>query len=127
MDASKPKWVNPNDIKYGVNSLRLGSLHIMVNHSQIKKITLYDIPYGGLNNKWVNPIFNIIGVNSLRLWGLHIFDQNRFFSINGRSSAFGPIIYQDRNVKTNPSLISALIELFTLLFLSLSVFHIDVY
>ena len=28
MEAFKPKWVNPNDIIYGVNSLRLVALHI---------------------------------------------------------------------------------------------------
>ena len=28
MGASEPKWVSPNAIQYGVNSLRLGSLHI---------------------------------------------------------------------------------------------------
>ena len=26
--ASKPKWVNPDDIQYGVNSLRLEGLNI---------------------------------------------------------------------------------------------------
>ena len=30
MEASKPKWVNPNDISYGVNSLRPGGLHIEI-------------------------------------------------------------------------------------------------
>ena len=30
MDASEHKWVNPNNIWYGVNSLRLGGLHINV-------------------------------------------------------------------------------------------------
>ena len=29
MEASEPKWVNPNNIQYGVNSLRLGGLHIL--------------------------------------------------------------------------------------------------
>ena len=30
MEASKPKWVNSNDIQYGVNSLSLGGLHIVL-------------------------------------------------------------------------------------------------
>ena len=29
MEGPEPKWVNPNDIWYGVNSLRLGGLHII--------------------------------------------------------------------------------------------------
>ena len=29
MEASEPKSVNPNDIQYGLNSLRLGGLHIV--------------------------------------------------------------------------------------------------
>ena len=29
MEASEPKWVNPNDIQYVVNSLRLGGLQII--------------------------------------------------------------------------------------------------
>ena len=28
MESSEPKWVNPNYIKYDVNSLRLGGLHV---------------------------------------------------------------------------------------------------
>ena len=28
MEASKPKWINPGDIYYGVNSFRLGGLHL---------------------------------------------------------------------------------------------------
>ena len=28
MDTSEPKWVNSNAILYGVNSLRLGGIHI---------------------------------------------------------------------------------------------------
>ena len=28
MEASESKWVNPDDIQYGVDSLRLGGLHI---------------------------------------------------------------------------------------------------
>ena len=28
MEATKPKWINPNNISYGVNSLRLEGLHI---------------------------------------------------------------------------------------------------
>ena len=31
MEASEPKWVNPNDIQSGVNSLRLGGFHIIKN------------------------------------------------------------------------------------------------
>ena len=30
MEASEPKWVNPNDIWYAVNSLRLGGLHFIL-------------------------------------------------------------------------------------------------
>ena len=29
MEASEPKRANPNDIQYGVNSLRLGGLNIL--------------------------------------------------------------------------------------------------
>ena len=29
MEVSEPKWVNPDDIQYGVNSLRLGGLQIL--------------------------------------------------------------------------------------------------
>ena len=31
MEASEPKWVHPNNIWYGVNSLRRGGLHISLN------------------------------------------------------------------------------------------------
>ena len=31
METFEPKLVNPNDIEYGVNSLRLGGLHIKSN------------------------------------------------------------------------------------------------
>ena len=30
MEVSEPKWVNPNDISYGVNSLRLGDFQMKV-------------------------------------------------------------------------------------------------
>ena len=29
MEASKEEWINPNDIQYEVNSLRLSGLHIL--------------------------------------------------------------------------------------------------
>ena len=29
MEAAEPKWVNPNDIQYGVNSFRLGCLQLI--------------------------------------------------------------------------------------------------
>ena len=32
MKASEPKWVNPNDIWYGVNSHRVRGLHIIPYH-----------------------------------------------------------------------------------------------
>ena len=32
METSELKWVNPNDIQYGVNSLRLGSLHMFLQY-----------------------------------------------------------------------------------------------
>ena len=31
MEASEPKWVNSNDIQYGVNSHRLGDLQMNIN------------------------------------------------------------------------------------------------
>ena len=30
VEAFEPKWVNPIDIQYGVNSLRLGDLHVVI-------------------------------------------------------------------------------------------------
>ena len=52
MEASEPKWVNPNDIQYGVNSLRLGGLHIHCSYPSIinlqdseKKNITFDFEY----------------------------------------------------------------------------------
>ena len=33
IEASEPKWVNPDDIQYGVNSLRFGGLPIVFYNS----------------------------------------------------------------------------------------------
>ena len=52
MEASEPKWVNPNDIQYAVNSLRLEGLQIYIVASKPKSVN-YD--------------YNLYGVNSLRL------------------------------------------------------------
>ena len=49
------KWVNHLLNIIGVNSLRLGGLHIKASEP-----------------KWVNLILDINGVNSLRLGGLHM-------------------------------------------------------
>ena len=35
MEASEPKCVNPDDIQYGVNSLRVGGLQIYLKNSMI--------------------------------------------------------------------------------------------
>ena len=42
MKASEPQWVNPNDIQYGVNPLRLGGLQIIL----IFLKTIYEILKG---------------------------------------------------------------------------------
>ena len=49
----KPKWVNPNDIQYGVNSLKLGGLNYMFQG-------VSSLRHGYLHMKesepkWVNP------------------------------------------------------------------------
>ena len=42
-EASKPKWVDPNEIKYGVKLLKLGGFHIILKESilQFSMILLY--------------------------------------------------------------------------------------
>ena len=40
MEASEPKWVNPDDIKYGVNSIRLGHLQIYKQISVLKSLII---------------------------------------------------------------------------------------
>ena len=39
LEAFEPKWVNPDDIWYGVNSLRLGGLHLF----HVLKIFYYQL------------------------------------------------------------------------------------
>ena len=34
LEASEPKWVKPDDIQYGVNSLRFGVLHLITCKSK---------------------------------------------------------------------------------------------
>ena len=36
MEASEPKWVNPDDIQYGVNSLRLEGLQLKLRGLEIQ-------------------------------------------------------------------------------------------
>ena len=40
LKASEPKWVNPNDNQYGVNTLRLGGLQLFIYNIRLK----YDLP-----------------------------------------------------------------------------------
>ena len=42
MEASEPKWVNPNDILYGVNSLRLGGLQIIWSQIVKEYLSVHD-------------------------------------------------------------------------------------
>ena len=35
MEASEPKWVNPDAILYGVNSLRLGGLRLVIDQAAL--------------------------------------------------------------------------------------------
>ena len=42
MEASEPKWVNPDDILYGVNSLRFGGLQIL-DKKQHKYSCIYNL------------------------------------------------------------------------------------
>ena len=48
--AFDPKWVNPNDIQYGVISLRLGGFHIAVNITKFE-----NLPYKG---KTIDKIYS---------------------------------------------------------------------
>ena len=46
MEVSEPKWVNPDAIQYGVNTLRLGGLHIIIQtNSNSDIITLFTPKY----------------------------------------------------------------------------------
>ena len=47
MEASEPKWVTSDDIIYGVNSLRLGGLHINI------RILMYLTHFYGIHSFYV--------------------------------------------------------------------------
>ena len=49
MDAFDPKWVNPNDIQYGVNLLRYGGLHLLMFKWYINMLIAGYIPVGKLS------------------------------------------------------------------------------
>ena len=57
MKAFEPKWANPNDIKYGVNTLRLGGLHIDFIYDYII-FTIKQNQRGVY--KWMDYKYNII-------------------------------------------------------------------
>ena len=51
MGSSEPKWVNPNDISYGVNSLRLGGLQIKCMDDQIGYTVWWELGYKDMANR----------------------------------------------------------------------------
>ena len=74
MEASEPKWVNPDDIQYGINSFRLGVLQIC---------WIYYSSFKPLQTIWNLINSSIDSTSSLKCW---IDISNRIFDKEWRTT-----------------------------------------
>ena len=91
MEASKPKWVNPSDI-IGVNSLRLGGLHIWFS-IQINFNDFFFCFLKRLYSTWIAEV-NTVGLFHINLMlSVTIFIDNHLKSKDKRVNYYDLLLH----------------------------------